>query len=481
MNITEPVRRHAVMKPTAVAFVRIDGTEVTYRAFDGMIDAVAEVLGDLGAEPGLTAGLSMAGADPFPPLVVALAMARIGVVSSDTRLPAADLDLSCPGLGETGVAGVPALPVSALWAAMPERPEDVPPGPIHQGGAAICRIFGTSGTSGRPKFVPASHDLLANRVLAKSIALGERDDMHLCATAFGAAMGFHDMLRSLFAGGTLVLSTPSDAIAAVRRHRVNSMLMSPAMLGSLLQAMPDSDTPPPAMVEIEVSGGTLPGPILALAERKLCDRIVSVYGASETHVIASAPARMLGGRPGAVGMVHPGVRVEAIDAAGEPLPAGETGVLRIGGPAVAAGYTADEGPTDGAFRDGWFVTGDLGSVSADGWVTLHGRANEVINAGGVKVSPAAIEEVLLALPGVRDAAAFAMEDARQLQHIWAAVVLEPGTEIAALAIQCGRRLNEQAPRFFLPLTEIPRNANGKILRDALIVLARNGQSASGVA
>ena len=402
-------------------------------------------------------------------------MARVGVASSDLRVPVSQLDLCCPGSGQTGPNGVPALPISALWSSVPDNAETVPPGPIHQGGETVCRIFGTSGTSGRPKFVPASHDLLAARTMGKLIALGDRDDVHLCASSFDAAMGFHDLLRSLFAGGTLVLSTPSAALQAARRHGVNSMLMSPAMLASLLEKIPDGDGPLRSMVEIEVSGGSLPGPVLALAERRLCDRIVSVYGASETHVIASAPARMLDGRPGVVGMVHPGVRVEATDEDGRTLLVGETGVLRVSGPSVAAGYIGD-GSADGAFRDGWFMTGDLGSVSADGWITLHGRANEVINAGGVKISPAAIEEVLLALPGVRDAAAFAMEDALELVHIWAAVVTAPGTDMAALAALSRGRLGEQAPAYFLPVGEVPRNVNGKILRDVLVQQVREARA-----
>ena len=392
------------------------------------------------------------------------------------HLPASRLDLCCPGTSETAPAGLPALPLTALWSSVPDDPETVPPGPIHPVGDALCRIFATSGTSGRPKFVPASHDLLAQRVMGKLVAMGERDDIHLCASSFDAAMGFHDMLRCLFAGGTLVLSNPVNAIEAARRHGVNSMLMSPAMLASLLRTIPDGDGPLRSMVEIEVSGGTLPGPVQALAERKLCGRIVSVYGASETHVVASAPLRMLAGRPGVVGMAHPGVRVEATDQDGRTLPPGEKGVLRIGGPSVAACYIGGDGAAGGAFQDGWFTTGDLGAVSADGWITLFGRANEVINAGGVKISPAAIEEVLLASPWVRDAAAFAMEDSLELPHIWAAVVTQPGADMKALAAWSGKRLGEQSPQYFLPVTEVPRNENGKVLRDVLIRRARDAQA-----
>lgn len=472
MNITEPIRRHAVLRPEAIAVIRPDHRAITYRALDGIIDALAARLSELGAEPGMVAGLSLAGPDEFPGLTVALAMARLGVATADMTLPAEQQDLCCPEHGRAGPTGVPSLPVADLCMAVPPAPEEVPPGPIHRDGGALCRIFATSGTTGRSKFVPADHALISGRILGKLIAQGERDDVHVCAAGPGGAMGFQDVLRSLFAGGTLVLARQASVDMAITRHRVNSMLMSPLTLGQLVAQLADRLEPFPSLVEIEVSGGALPGPLRTAAERKLCRNIVEVYGASETHVIASAPSRLMAGREGAVGLAHPGVRVEATDESGVPLPPGEVGRLRVGGPYVATGYYRDPDATQASFADGWFLTDDVGAVTADGWVVLQGRKSEVINAGGVKIGPAAIEEVLLAQTGVRDAAAFGMEDAFGVTQIWAAVVVVYGADLADIAAGCRRQLGERAPRFLLPLENVPRNANGKILRQALVDLAR---------
>ncbi len=471
MNVTEPIRRHAFLKPRALAVVLPDGEGVAYAALDRRVDALAAHLARLGATPGLVAGLALTpGPDEFASLAIALALARLGVATADPSLPADDLDLCVPEPGRPGPPGVPALPLDDVWRAVPRSPEVAPPGPIHPDGSTLCRIFGTSGTTGAPKFVPASHDLIARRVLGKFVALGERDDVHICAAGLGGAMGFHDALRTFFAGGTLVFSDPEQVETAIRRHGVNSLLIAPGALRTLVARLRDEDGPLPSLVEVESTGGALPRPLLEAAQRRLCRRIVEVYGATEAHVVASAPADCAAKPSGALGLIHPGVRVEAVDAQGKALPPGETGVLRIGGPFVADGYLGRS--DDDPFRDGWFTTSDLGSVSADGWLTLAGRSNEVINVGGIKVSPGMVEDVLLALPAVRDAAAFGVPDALGVAQVWAAVVLEPGADMAPIADACKAKLGARAPRFLVPMEALPRNANGKILRVELTALAR---------
>jgi acyl-coenzyme A synthetase/AMP-(fatty) acid ligase len=133
--------------------------------------------------------------------------------------------------------------------------------------------------------------------------------------------------------------------------------------------------------------------------------------------------------------------------------------------------------SEAAFRDGWFVTGDLGSVSPEGWVSIQGRASEVINAGGVKVSPDAIEEALLAHPAICDAAAFGFPDSFGVDEIWAAIVTAPDTDLASVTAACRARVGNFTPRFLLLLTQIPRNENGKIVRRELMRLAREKQAA----
>ena len=118
-------------------------------------------------------------------------------------------------------------------------------------------------------------------------------------------------------------------------------------------------------------------------------------------------------RPGTVGRPLPGVEVRIVGADGQDVPAGEPGQLLVRGPAVFDGYWRRPEATAAAFADGWFLTGDIGERSADGYVTLRGRASDLVISGGFNVYPREIEDVLLEQPGVREAAVLGVSDARR--------------------------------------------------------------------
>jgi O-succinylbenzoic acid--CoA ligase len=110
-------------------------------------------------------------------------------------------------------------------------------------------------------------------------------------------------------------------------------------------------------------------------------------------------------------------------------------------------------------------------VTAEGILIVTGRTGEFINSGGVKVSPRVIEDVLLAQPGVTQAAAFGVPDQHGLAQIWAAVVVEPGTDTGAVARAAGAALGVKAPRALIQVPDLPRNANGKVLVHELVAQA----------
>jgi acyl-CoA synthetase (AMP-forming)/AMP-acid ligase II len=121
---------------------------------------------------------------------------------------------------------------------------------------------------------------------------------------------------------------------------------------------------------------------------------------------------------GAVGHIHPGYEAQAVDADDEPLPLGAEGRIRLRGANIIDGYFCEATPARDVFRDGWFYPGDVGSITASGVMTINGRESEFINAGGVKVNPRVIEDVLLALPDVTDAAAFGVPDRMGVTRVW---------------------------------------------------------------
>jgi acyl-CoA synthetase (AMP-forming)/AMP-acid ligase II len=316
-------------------------------------------------------------------------------------------------------------------------------------------------------------------------AIGLLQPVHICAVGMGITWGCTQMPRTLWSGGTLVLTNPTQVGLAIRRHRVGSMGIAPVTLQKVVAAMPDDALPLPSLSVVEVSGSVLPSRLRALTEQKLCGRLFSHYGATEAGGIASGPFAALGGDPRVVGHVHPGVMVEAVGAEDRQLPPGTAGTLRISSANCVAGYLDGGAGGDGmggdgagstaVFRNGWFYCGDIGAVSDDGILTISARTGDFINAGGNKVAPQVIEDVLLSLPQVTDAAAFGVPDNLGAVQIWAAIVADARVETAVLKAICRERLAEKSPKFILQVKALPRNANGKVLRDELVKFAMTHQ------
>jgi len=463
VNITEPLRRAAIVAPDAVAIIRADGTPLTYAALERLIDRMAQRVAGLGLRPGDVVGLAITGPDESLGLILAFALARLGIASADPSLPAARMRW-CFKLGAAAAPGI--VGFDASWLAAPAAAQAVA---IHPDPAATLRIFASSGTTGVPKHAAVSHELMTRRVLSGLLALEGGPATRIVAVNLGITLGLSAVLRTLWLGGTLVLSNPAEALAAIEAHGVTSLLVSPVALRAVLQAMSPLAPPPPTLRTVEVSGSKLPAPLYQQAAARLCRNILSWLGATETSGIAAGPMAALAARPGAVGYVLAGVEVQAVDAANAPLPAGQEGVLRVRGANNVVGYVGEAGAE--SFRDGWFYPGDIGTVWPDGMLSLAGRTHEVINSGGVKLSPHVIEEALLTLPLVTDAAAFGVPDAAGIEQPWAAIVAAAPIDNAVLTAFCQKVLPGRAPKVILQMQALPRNASGKVQRDLLVAYA----------
>ncbi|HEY1933531.1 MAG TPA: class I adenylate-forming enzyme family protein [Acetobacteraceae bacterium] len=470
-NITGPIRGITRARPDAVAVIRADGSAISYAELDRAIDRMAIHASALGLRAGDIAGLTIAGPDESLGLILALGLARIGVASAPPSLPREYLRLCF----QAAAPGQPVEPgrvrFDATWLPRGSPGSDDRAVAMHPDPAAVCTVVATSGTTGEPKYVPLSHAVLTRRTYGGMRGLAQVRATRIIAVGLGGALGFACILRTLWTGGTLVLTNPRAAPAAIRRHGVSSIVASPATLREMLDALPADAAPFPMLGAIEVAGSALPTKLQRLAAGRLCPNIVSYFGSSEAGGIASAPVPRLASRPGAVGYAWPGVEIQAVDGFGNALPPGETGLLRVRGDGAAEGYLGDPAASAAHFRDGWFWSGDLGAVWPDGMVTLTGRASDLIDAGGFKVSPRVIEDALLALPLVTDAAAFGVPDGTGIEQIWAAIVARTRIDDTVLNAFCRRALPGMSPKIIVQVKALPRNENGKLLRDALVALA----------
>jgi len=246
----------------------------------------------------------------------------------------------------------------------------------------------------------------------------------------------------------------------------NLAMTSPVALQTLLDAE-SKDTNRNVERVIAVAGGRLPASLRDRALERLCRRILLVYGSTEVGGIAEGDASLIDRHPGAVGFVRAGATLQVIDAAGNPVPAGVNGIVRVRSDSMATGYVNDPDITEKFFRDGWFYPGDQGVVFDDGLVAITGRVSEILNLGGVKVSPDVIETLVASLPKVRDVCALAVPNRQGVERLVIVVVCDDAVDMKALRAGIKKRLAR--PRQFLlaRVPNIPRNTMGKIPRPRL--------------
>jgi acyl-coenzyme A synthetase/AMP-(fatty) acid ligase len=468
MNITDSIRRHAERKPDSAAVIRPNGLVVSYGELDRTIDCLASGLQGLGLTPG---SVAMAITKrPYRDLCLRLAFARLGIASAATSMPADCVTLVLTEAPIPADAGAKLASVERVWPREVPRAAGAMHVPSHQDPAAACAIFPTSGTTGLPKFVAVSHAQLAQRVATKPPALQlPADARQICMIGAGTGYGFMHRLAVLFGGGTVVMAIGVQQILPlIAAHRVTHLALAPFSLQRLLQTLPAGVGPLPSLRQIEVGGSALAQRLRDLARQRLCANIVTQYGSAEAGPVAGANVDALQGRRGAVGYGYPGVEIEVVGDDDAPVPAGTEGILRVRGAGCAHAYVGDPTASASVFKGGWVYPGDRGIMSNDGLLSIRGRAGDVvINQGGLKVNPQVVEDVLMSVPEVVDAAAFGVPDPMGIARIWAAVVADEPLDIGAVEALCRERLKHNAPVSILQLDVLPRNDAGKVMRGEL--------------
>lgn len=332
-----------------------------------------------------------------------------------------------------------------------------PPQPLE--GDQVQLIIATSGTTGEPKGVMLSAANLATSAAASEQRLGlQAGDCWLACLPLFHIGGLSIPLRCLAAGARVQLEEGFDAARVwqqIEAGAVTHLSLVPAMLEQLLSQ--SAGRMPPATLRVALIGG---GPLSrALAQRAhaagwpLC---VS-YGMSETaSQFATDCSPQAGLAPGRVGLPLAGYEVAI----------GEAGRIRVRGPAVMQGYANPRGMAGLGLKQGWFETGDLGSLDDQGRLTVIGRADDLLVSGGKNIHPAEVEERLLQCPGVGAVGVTGRPD-----PVWGVTLVALFTgEVAAGELEQWVRQHlpgHLRPREFIPIEAMPLNRMGKLSRPAL--------------
>ncbi len=344
---------------------------------------------------------------------------------------------------------------------------------------ADALLLYTSGTTSRPKAVPLTHRnlLTSARNVAQSYAL-TAEDVSLCVMPLFHVHGLvASVLATLAVGGSVVVPRRFSASGfwpLVSRYRPTWYTAVPTIHTILLNTADEYlSGPPPRFRFVRSCSSALAPATQAAFEARFEVPVLQAYGMTEAaHQIATNPLPPGARKSGSVGLPT-GVEVTILDDHGNELPRGAAGEVAIRGANVTRGYLRNPEATAAAFTNGWFRTGDQGSIDADGYIFLHGRIKELINRGGEKITPMEIDDVLLRHPAVAEAVAIGVPHPIYGEEVEAVVALKPGQAVSAadlIAFAREHLADFKVPKAIRFVPQIPRGATGKIQRRRLLEL-----------
>lgn len=348
--------------------------------------------------------------------------------------------------------------------------------PARRGADDLAAILYTSGTTGRSKGAMLTHgNMLSNaRVLKEYWGWQEGDVLIHALPIFHVHGLFVALHGALLNGSRMIWFSRFDPKAVIARLPEATVFMGVPTLYVRMLAEPALTRQACRNMRLFVAGSA---PLLKETFDAWRERtghtIVERYGMSETVMLTSNPYREADGerRGGTVGFPLPGVSLRVRDAEGVDLPAGEIGGIEVKGPNVFQGYWRMPEKTKEEFTaDGWFRTGDVGKVAADGYVTIVGRSKDLVISGGYNVYPAEIEGYLNEQPGVAESAVIGVPHPDFGEAVVAVVVPRPGAALdgaALISALKGKIANFKVPKRVFVVDELPRNTMGKVQKNVL--------------
>jgi long-chain acyl-CoA synthetase len=485
----------AAVTPDAVAVTDDRGGELTYAGLAAAMEREAAGYAAAGVRPGevvpilarnqvgwVTAMFGLVRAGALPAAVNwRLAVSEVTALLDLMRPAAVVSDADCAGLAKQALAGLagaePAL--LGLGEPAPGEPaepagprEKVPARPVERlRGSEPLILLHTSGTTGRPKLVPLTHQMLvAADVFMKlevpEAAVGTR---HLSALPLFHVAGLANLGYVLFTGGHLHLLggfEPAGFVDELASRQIQLTQLVPTLIQAVTEEVSSRAEPPDLSHLIEIVYGASPirPDLLERAVRTLGCRFRQNYASSETGPLPISslspddhdPAL---GRLGTAGRPSLGWEVRL----------GDRGEIQVRGAAPLPGYWNDAEATSRAMTaDGFYRTGDVGVIDDHGYLTIIDRRSDVVITGGENVYPAEVEAVLASHPQVVDVAVIAVPDDRWGETVHAVVVAGPGLDTTELIGWArGRLAGFKCPTGVTVVPHLPRNATGKVLRSAL--------------
>ena len=395
----------------------------------------------------------------------------------DAALPAAaGQDVALRGTIAEGGAGAGLDALGAASDPALDRPGEAPPdeGLVD---TDLVQIIYTSGTTGAPKGAMMTH----RAYLAEYGAVVEAMDFGAADRSLAALPLYHTaqmhaftMPQILVGGETLLIEAPEPArvLALIEAEHITSFFAPPTVWISLLRHPDFGARDLSTLRNLYYGAAIMPVPVLQELRARLPNaRPYNCYGQSEIAPLATVlRPEEHEARPASVGRPVPTVETRIVDAGMRDVPPGERGEIVHRSPQLLVGYWGKPEETEAAFEGGWFHSGDVGTMDAEGYITIVDRTKDVINTGGVLVASREVEDAILTHPAVSECAVVGLPDPRWVEAVMAVVVLRPGHGASEAELIEHARPNLAAfklPKRVILADSLPRNTAGKLLKREL--------------
>jgi len=345
----------------------------------------------------------------------------------------------------------------------------------------VIQLLYTSGTTGEPKGVMhSSNTMLSNlEYFAKRLGLGVDDVIHM-PSPLAHQLGFmYGIVLPIMLGGTAILQDVFSAPEMARQIRdegASFTMGATPFLNDLTEHVASSGQGTPSLRVFVSAGAPIPRALVAKARQTLGAAVISAWGMSENGAVTTT--KLDDGEEKATttdGCTLPGIELRIVDAEGARVPTGQDGQLQVRGCSNFIGYLKrpELNPND---PEGWFDTGDLAHMDADGYIRIAGRSKDIIIRGGENIPVVEVEGLLFRHPAVAEVAIVGFPDARLGERACAFVRLRDGASLTLLEatayLETQRMARQYMPERFEILPELPRTPSGKIQKFKLRDIAR---------
>ncbi|QYX55347.1 acyl--CoA ligase [Roseovarius sp. SCSIO 43702] len=491
-NMAAHVLIHAESTPERIALAVVGprgAEEWSHARLAAAVRGTATGLLERGLGPGDRVLLRLGNTVDFPIAYLGCIVVGLVPVPTSPQLTAREVAALLPDLAPAAILRDPAIacPETEAPQIAPDAlraMRELPPAPFAMGDPGRpAYIVYTSGTAARPRAVIHAHRAVwARRMMHEGWCGLGSDDRLLHAGAFNwtYTMGT-GLMDPWHVGATALIpeaALPVDALPdLLKRYEATIFAAAPGIYRKILNLGTSLDLP---RLRHGLSAGEKLSPRIAADWHAATGTaIYEAYGMSECSTfVSSCPARPAPAE--SLGWPQPGRRVAILGEDG-PVPRGTPGVIAVhrDDPGLMLGYLGCEDPMDGRLRGDWFLTGDQGLMAEDGAITYLARSDDMMNAGGYRVSPLEVEEALAGIPGIDQIAVTEVEvkrDARLIMAFYTGAAPLPEDLLARHAAE--RLARYKCPRGFFHVEALPTNPNGKLQRRALAQFyeARHGAS-----